>query len=89
MILGGVIGLPAGGIIGGLVADLNLSVFKGALLGFLIIAVPVGGIYLIYDYGQLGNFDVDKKRFAHGLIFIGTVTGIVVSMVTSLFEKGE
>ena len=99
MLLGGFFGLIVGGILGGIISELNLSLIKAGLCGFLTTAIP--GIFLLmlnymlyYDYYMLNpdspTYDLDDlTRFGAFFIAITTLTAIFVSYTQNVFFKSE
>lgn len=82
MILGGLLGLFIGGIIGGVVSELNLNVIRSGGYVFIILVIPVFFILFSGD-----KFDDDIKKSAIAFLAIETITGIFVSLITSLLCK--
>ena len=76
IILGSCVGLILGGFVGAIVSGLNLSVILSALVGLLITVLPA----LLLSQVSEGKFDENHTRFGTALIFVETITGIVVSL---------
>lgn len=76
MILGGIVGFVLGGIVGGIVFELNLGVILGGLIGLFIAGLPA----LFFLAVSNSKFDENHIRFGIALIFIETITGIIVSL---------
>ena len=82
MMLGGLLGLFVGGIIGGIVYELNLDVIRSGAYVFIVLAIP---IFFILFSGD--KFDEDIKKSAITFLVVETLTGIFVSLITSLLHK--
>ena len=85
MLLAGLFGLIVGGILGAVISELNLSLIKGGLCGFLITAIPAIFFLLLAE----GKFDENFRRFGTLFIVITTLTGIFVSFIQMLSFKSE
>jgi ribose/xylose/arabinose/galactoside ABC-type transport system permease subunit len=85
MILGGAVGLIAGGIIGLIVSTLNLNPIKSGLLGFLFSAIPA----CFFLLSSVNKFDDNFTRFGTFLLAITTITGIAIPLINKLFVKTE
>ena len=81
MFYAGFFGLIAGGILGGIVSALNLSLVGAGLCGFLITAIPGILLYLIYLYLSPYDILIDLVRFGVFFIAITTLTAIFVSYI--------
>lgn len=86
MLYAGFFGLITGGILGGIVSALNLSLIAAGLCGFLITAVPTVFIRLVLVFKK---FNEDFKRFAIFFIAMTTLTGIFVSYIQMSSSKSE
>lgn len=86
MLLAGFFGLIAGGIFGGLISELNLSLIKAGLCGFLITAIPA---FLFRIVPEVKEFGEDIRWFVVSFIVIATLTGVLVSYTQMSFFKSE
>jgi hypothetical protein len=84
MLYAGFFGLIVGGILGGIVSALNLSLITAGLCGLIITIIPAIFFRLLSE----GKFDENFIRFGIFFIAIATLTGIFVSFAqTSLFKS--
>lgn len=75
IILGGFVGFILGGFVGAIVSGLNLNVMLSAIVGLLITGLPA----VLLSQVSESKFDENHTRFGIALIFVETITGIVVS----------
>ena len=85
MILAGFLGLIVGGILGGIVSQLNLSLIKAGLYGLIITLFPVVFFQLLSE----DKFDENHRRFGFLFIFIVPLTIIFVSFVQFLSARSR
>ena len=78
MLLAGLFGLIAGGILGGIISVLNLSLISAGICGFLITAIPA---VLFRIVPVVKEFDEDVRWFVVSFIIITTFNAIFVSYI--------
>ena len=86
MLLAGLFGLIAGGILGGIISVLNLSLISAGLFGFLITAIPA---VLFRIVPVVKEFDEDVRWFVISFIVIATLTGMFVIYTQTSFFRSE
>lgn len=83
MIFGGILGLFAGGVIGGIFSFLDLDLLRRGIYVFIILVFPVGFVLL-------GNkFNEDIKYSVIAFLIVETLTVMLVSIIKALIFKNQ
>lgn len=84
MILGGFVGFVLGSFVGAIISQLNSNVILSAIVGLLVIGIL---ILFLSQVASESKFDENHTRFGIGLIFIETITGIIVALTVKFIAN--